>query len=89
MTHGTVLSFDPARGTGTLTIAANTRIPFSSRRSSFAEGDLVSFRVVGGIAGVYALDVARVEPAAAPHRQTATSLSAFRWSAGTWAPSAG
>lgn len=90
MTYGTVLSFDTDRGTGLLSVASGTRVPFSSRQSAFSTGDRVSFRLTGGIVGVYAHDVAPAHAAVpAPQRQTATSSRAFRWSAGTWAPTAG
>lgn len=90
MTNGTVLSFDSDRGTGVLRVASGTRVPFSYRPSPLAAGDRVSFRLVGGIVGLYALDVTPTHAAVpAPQRQTATSSRAFRWSAGTWAPTAG
>lgn len=83
MTQGTVHTFNSTRGTGTLCCVHGTLVPFSSR-DALRPGDAVTFRLVGGIAGLYALDVA-----GPPQRQTATSSSPFRWRSGTWAPSAG
>ena len=88
MTTGTVRTYNPARGTGTLCCIAGTPVPFSSREPGLAEGDRVAFRLVGGIAGIYALDVQRADAPAA-QRQTATSPSPFRSMSGTLAPSAG
>ena len=83
MTRGTVHSFDLAHGTGMVCCVHGTRVPFSSR-ADLRPGDAVTFRLVGGIAGLYALDV--VGPR---QRQTATSASGFRWRSGTLAPAAG
>ncbi|WP_420457121.1 cold-shock protein [Rubrivirga sp.] len=85
MIQGTVHAFNPARGTGTLCCVHGTLVPFSSR-DALHPGDAVTFRLVGGIAGLYALDVTG---AGAAQRQTATSSSPFRWRSGTLAPSAG
>ena len=86
MTRGTIHSFDPARGTGSVCCIAGTLVPFSSDDSSLRAGDDVTFQLVGGLAGLYALDV--VGPRRR-QRQMATSSSPFRWSLGTLAPSAG
>lgn len=72
MTAGTVLRFDPARGTGTVCCVAGSPAPFSSSDRSLAEGDRIRFRLVGGIAGYYGEDAEKVEapdpsaPAAPP-----------------------
>lgn len=91
MTTGTVHQFNPTRGTGLLCCVAGSLVPFSSRDRSLRAGDAVAFRLVGGMAGVYGLDVRRAEAVARPRpqRQTATSSSPFRSMAGTLAPAAG
>lgn len=75
MTTGTIYSFDADHGTGTVQAASGAVFPFSSKNAALAAGDEVSFSLVGGIAGVYALDVTLVKPhvpsvahAAAPAR---------------------
>jgi cold shock CspA family protein len=88
MTTGTVHQFNPTKGTGTVCCVAGTLVPFSSRGRDLAEGDRVSFRLVGGMTGLYALDVERAG-APARHRQTATSSSPLRSMSGTLAPAAG
>lgn len=85
MTTGTVHTFDATHGTGTLRCPSGTRVPFSTL-APLHIGDTVTFRLVGGIAGLYALDVTGPR---ASQRQTATSESGFRWRSGTLAPSAG
>ena len=89
MTPGTVHSYHPARGTGRLRCVAGTLVPFTSHDPALAVGDAVAFRLVGGITGLYALDVVREGVAAPPSHQTATSSSGFRLKSGTLAPSAG
>lgn len=91
MTTGTVHQFDPARGTGLVCCVAGTLVPFSARGGDLREGDRVTFRLVGGIAGIYGLDVRKAEAAARPRpqRQTATLSSPFRSMSGTLAPAAG
>lgn len=86
MTTGTVHTFDPARGTGTLCCIAGTLVPFSSAHPALAEGDRVTFRLTGGICGLYATEV---ELAAQPQRQMVISSSAFRVMSGTLASAAG
>ncbi len=54
MTQGTIYSFNPTRGTGTLTSSAGTRVPFSTRHRSLCEGAMVTFRLTGGLVGLYA-----------------------------------
>ena len=91
MTRGTVHHYDPDHGTGVLCCIAGTHVPFSSTDRTLSVGDEVTFRLTGGIAGLYALHVeaTRDRPTAAPQRQMATSPSPFRSMAGTLAPSAG
>ncbi len=86
MTRGTIHSFDSARGTGSVCCIAGTLVPFSSDDATLRPGDTVTFQLVGGLAGLYALHVASPRRA---QRQTTTSSSSFRWSFGTLAPSAG
>ncbi len=73
MTTGTVHTFDAHRGTGTVQTATGAVFPFSSR-TSLAAGDAVSFSLVGGLAGVYALNVA---PTAARHRAVRAAVRTF------------
>ncbi len=65
MTRGTIYSYNPTRGTGTLTSLAGTVVPFSTRRvmrhQSFCEGAEVTYRLTGGRVGLYA---DRVQPCA-------------------------
>lgn len=61
MTIGTIATYDPSRGTGTLICGTNGRFPFSSRDASLYPGDRVSFIPTGGIAGVYAVRVRRAD----------------------------
>ena len=91
MTTGTIHSYHPARGTGHVCCVAGSLVPFTARDPALAVGDEVTFRIVGGRTGLYALDVAHAGAPAPParQRQTATSSSPFRWRSGTLAPSAG
>ena len=65
MTTGTVSTFDARRGTGTLRASTGATFPFSSKSALLAVGEAVSFSLVGGLAGVYALNV---QPVAARTR---------------------
>ena len=69
MTTGTVHTFDTHRGTGSVRTATGAVFPFSSR-DALASGDAVTFHLVGGIAGVYALDVAPTSAPAVTPRPT-------------------
>jgi hypothetical protein len=62
MTTGTVLHFDPARGTGTVCCLAGSPAPFALSDRSLATGDLVRFRLVGGMAGYYGEDARKLVP---------------------------
>lgn len=77
MTTGTVHSFDARRGTGTVQTATGTVFPFSSKHAALAAGESVSFSLVGGLAGVYALNVepTTVRARAARHRALAPAPS--------------
>lgn len=86
MTRGTVHQYDPERGTGVLCCIAGTLVPFSSHNPALRPGDAITVRLVGGLAGLYATDLARP---ATPQRQAATSSRGFLWRSGTLAPSAG
>ena len=79
MTTGTIHTFDAHRGTGTVRVATGAVFPFSSR-APLAAGDAVSFSLVGGIAGVYALDVT---PTTRRARTLTPSFSFARPLAGT------
>lgn len=81
MTTGTVHTFDAHRGTGTVRVATGAVFPFSSR-TSLAAGDAVSFSLVGGIAGVYALNVAPTERPARVARALTPTFSFARPLAG-------
>ena len=90
MTTGTVHSYHPARGTGRVCCVAGALVPFTSDDPALAVGDAVRFRLVGGMTGLYALDVSRERAASPPRqRQTATSSSGLRWMSGTVASAAG
>ena len=86
MTRGTVHQYDPERGTGVLCCIAGTHVPFSSRNPNLQVGDTISVNLVGGLAGLYATDVAQPRT---PQRQTVTSFIGFLFRSGTLAPSAG
>ena len=55
MTQGTVHTFDPRRGRGTVRIGGAI-VPFSTPEP-VAVGDRVAFSVIGGLTGVYAKGV--------------------------------
>ena len=68
MLKGTVSSYNPRRGTGYVRHdRGSTSFPFSLRSAhddQFTDGDTVEFTVVGGLTGVAARGVRRVERAA-------------------------
>ena len=66
MTTGTVTSFNPARRTGSIVCASGGSLPFTASDDALAIGDVVTFRATGGMTGLYALDVQRADPPAAP-----------------------
>ena len=67
MTTGTVHTYVPARGTGSLVNAAGTTVPFSSDDHALRAGDEIAVRIHGGICGLYATHAApREAPAPAP-----------------------
>lgn len=86
MTRGTVHQYDPERGTGVLCCIAGTHVPFSSRNPHLRAGDDVTFTLTGGIAGLYAYDVAHPSPA---QRQTVPSVLGREVFPGAFAPAAG
>lgn len=69
MTRGTVISYDPDEGSGYIRPDDDTdRIPFDRESlMDFAEddnpaaGDRVSFQVEGGMAGIWATHVKRID----------------------------
>ncbi|MEL6615331.1 MAG: hypothetical protein AAFQ43_06310 [Bacteroidota bacterium] len=61
MTTGTVHTYDPTHGTGTIACDGGARFPFSRKDASFSVGERVAFTPYGGRTGVYALDVRRAE----------------------------
>lgn len=91
MTTGTIHTFDPARSTGTLCCMSGTLVPFSTRDGGFRAGDRVTFRLTGGIAGLYAKHVehASVRVPARPAHQVMTSRQVFRSPVGASALLAG
>ena len=91
MTTGTIHTLDAARGTGTLRALSGTFVPFSTAEAGLRAGDAVTFRLVGGRAGLYAdqVEAAAVRPPRRRQRQTVVSPSVFLWRSGTVASSAG
>ena len=78
MATGTVTHYDPSRGTGTIACASGALFPFTLREAQLSPGDRVSFLPTGGIAGVYALNVERAEPAPSRLAVQAFALPRFR-----------
>jgi len=91
MTTGTIHTLDPDRGTGTLRCIAGTLVPFSTRETDLRAGDRVTFRLLGGIAGLYADHVEHAAVRAPVRRQRDVVLPAqiFRSRAGSVAALAG
>ena len=77
MTTGIIHSFNTRRGTGTVRTATGAAFPFSSR-ARLSAGEAVSFTLVGGLAGVYALGVEPVAARAARPRAAAPAFSFSR-----------
>ena len=77
MTTGTIHTFDPTRGTGTLCCVAGSTVPFSSPDPTLRVGDEVTVQLVGGICGLYAThDILDVRPTPAPVFRSAPALAA-------------